>query len=680
MKLVIAEKSSVGAEIASVLGAEKNGDGCREGNGYVVSWCVGHLVEPAQPEKYDEKYKRWNVSDLPILPERWRFEVLKNTYKQYKVLKELLNRPDTDEVICATDAGREGECIFRYVYKLAKCQKPVKRLWISSVEHSEIKKGFENLVPDSNYDDLYKAGYARAKADWLVGMNFSRLFSCVHNARLTIGRVQTPTLALIVDREQQIQSFTPQKYYTIVLNCDGFTAESERIDSFSKAKELLTVCSYSDAYITEISKEDKKINPPKLFNLADLQKTANRLFGYTAKQTLDIAQELYEKKLITYPRTDSNYVTSGMVEKIRQLVPIGGDFMSINIFDPNIGAVINDKKVSDHHALLPTINISDAASVSKLLISHSKLLKLICLQLLCAVSSQHTYEQTVLKILCGNIEFTAKGNRVIDTGFKAVQSNGVETITGKPIETKESILPDELAAGLVLEKKCDISDHKTTPPKHFTDASLISAMERAGNEDYEDETAEKKGIGTQATQAGIIEKIIKCGYVERNGKNLVPTDKGMNLIKIVPNEIKSPKMTADWECKLQQIEKGNFSDSDFMRQIERFVSDVVSEYSSGHDETVSFENSVSGIGICPNCGEAVKENSKAFSCCNRECDFVIWKTVSGKTITESTAKFLLENGKTKILKGFKSKKTGKEFSARLKLDADHKLVFDFERK
>ena len=682
MKLVVAEKHSVGTEIAAVLGANSDKKSYMEGNGYIVSWCRGHLVGLCDPESYSDELKSWAVDTLPIIPEKWRFEIQKSSSAQYKVLKELLNRSDVDEVICATDAGREGECIFRYVYKLCKCDKPVMRLWISSVERSEIESGFENLLPDSDYDNLYRAGFARTKADWLVGMNFTRLFSCVYNARLSVGRVQTPTLALIVDRENEINNFVSQKYYTILLNFDEFTAESDRFDNQFIAQEMLSRCNSSSAFIREVNRENKKVNAPKLFNLADLQKTANRLLGYTAQQTLDIAQDLYEKKLITYPRTDSNYANSSMEEKLLKLIPLSISFMHTNIYSPDVTVVINDKKVTDHHAILPTVNIDNGGAVSALLPSHLKLLQLICSQLLCATASPYIYEQTVLKIACGGLDFTAKGNKIVSKGFKEIQNHCTKLVTNKPIEVTENILPDDLTEGMELTKiSCGISEHQTTPPKRFTDATLIAAMERAGNEDYEDETAEKKGIGTQATQAGIIERIIANKYVERKGKNLVPTDKGIKLIQIVPEEVKSPKMTAEWECKLQQIEKGGYSDSKFMNGINAFVSDMVSHYKQVQNEktvTVSFETDNNGIGQCPKCGGTVAENTKAFSCKNRECDFVIWKSISGKKITESLAKSLIQNRKTKMLKGFTSKKTGKEYSARLKLDGDYKVVFEFD--
>ena len=573
-KLVIAEKPSVGAEIASVLGAKENKKNYREGNGYIVTWCIGHLAEFAKPDAYDEKYKNWKIADLPIIPEKIKFEVLPKTKYQYRIICKLLEREDVDEIICATDAGREGECIFRYVYMLSGCRKPVKRLWVSSVEHSEIEKGFDNLKPDSEYNDLFIAGFSRAKADWLFGINFSRLFSCLYNEKITIGRVQTPTLNILVQREEEIRTFQPKKFYNIVMTFDGMTADSERYDDYYDALKQLAVCNRSPAYIKKADRQHKEVRPPKLFNLANLQKTANHLLGYTAKQTLDIAQALYEKGLITYPRTDSNYVGLSMRKKIVQLVPLSVHLMGMDMSLFNADNVVNDNKVSDHHAILPTDEISSREKTAKLLPSQMNLLRIICSRLLSAVSSSHTYEQTDLTISCGEIDFTARGNKVISTGFKTVQNDCIEMITGTPVKEEENILPDILAEGLVLEKTCEVQEHTTIAPKHYTDASLISAMENAGSDD------EHKGIGTQATQAGIIEKIIRNGYAERMGKNIVPTDKGIALINSIPEKIKSANMTAEWENKLKQIENGEYSAEAYMSGIEMFITDTVNEYKS----------------------------------------------------------------------------------------------------
>ena len=685
MKLVIAEKPSVGANIASVLGANIKKQGYLVGNGYIVSWCVGHLIELAEPEAYGEEYKikPWITDCLPIIPEKWKFGVIKETSSQYKNLKSLMNDPCVDEVICATDAGREGECIFRYVYKLCRCSKPVKRLWISSVEKNDIINGFNDLKDDSDYDRLYQSGYARSKADWLVGMNGTRLFSAMYNNFLSVGRVQTPTLKIIVDRENEINNFKSEKYYTVLLNCGEFTAESARIPDLPTAKKILQNVNTSTAFIKSIKKESKKVSPPKLFNIADLQKTANRLFGYTAKQTLDYAQSLYEKKLITYPRTDSNYVNSSMKDKIIQLTAAASGIMSAEIsFTPDADRVINDKKVTDHHALLPTLSVSDA-DIEAIPDSEMKILRLICSQLIYAVSPEHIYESTAITVSCADTDFTALGKKISQMGWKEFQLKFVSLLTGKEMSVKETIFTDNIVEGLVIENHTEkIADHQTTPPKRYTDSSLISAMERAGNEDYEDENVEKKGIGTQATQAGIIETIIKRGYVERSGKNLCPTQKGISLIEAVPEEIKSPKTTAIWESKLQLIEKGEYSPDDFMNEINEFVKSLVDTYSKEDNinKDLSFRAERKVIGKCPKCGKNVVEYPKSYGCESGKdgCGFVIWKKISGKTIPESAARSLLDYGKSAKLKGFKKKDGSGTFSAYLMLDKEFKVAFKFK--
>ena len=685
MKLVIAEKPSVGTNIASVLGANIKKQGYLVGNGYIVSWCVGHLIELAEPEAYGEDYKikPWITDCLPIIPEKWKFGVIKETSSQYKNLKSLMNDPCVDEIICATDAGREGECIFRYVYKLCRCSKPVKRLWISSVEKNDIINGFNDLKDDSDYDRLFQSGYARSKADWLVGMNGTRLFSAMYNNFLSVGRVQTPTLKIIVDRENKINNFKSEKYYTVLLNCGEFTAESARIPDLPTAKKILQNVNTSTAFIKSIKKESKKVSPPKLFNIADLQKTAYRLFGYTAKQTLDYAQSLYEKKLITYPRTDSNYVNSNMKDKIIQLTAAASEIMSAEIsFTPDTDRVINDEKVTDHHALLPTLSAADAESET-VPDSEMKILRLICSQLIYAVSPEHIYESTAITVSCADTDFTALGKKISQMGWKEFQLKFVSLLTGKEMSVKETIFTDNIVEGLVIENHSEkIADHQTTPPKRYTDSSLISAMERAGNEDYEDENVEKKGIGTQATQAGIIETIIKRGYVERSGKNLCPTQKGISLIEAVPEEIKSPKTTAIWESKLQLIEKGEYSPDDFMNEINEFVKSLVDTYSKEDNinKDLSFRAERKVIGKCPKCGKNVVEYPKSYGCESGKdgCGFVIWKKISGKTIPESAARSLLDYGKSAKLKGFKKKDGSGTFSAYLMLDKDFKVAFKFK--
>lgn len=638
-KLVIAEKPSVARSIANVLCAAEKKKGYIQGNGYIVSWCVGHLIALAEPEQYDEKYARkpWTADTLPILPAKWKFSVIKETKDQYGVLKSLMQNEFVDEIICATDAGREGECIFRYVYKLAGCSKPVKRLWISSVEETDIRQGFENLRDDSEYDNLYSSGFARAKADWLVGMNGTRLFSAASGTFLSVGRVQTPTLAMIVNRENEISNFKQQKYYTVELDCGEFTVCSEKIADISSAQRIQMNTNGSEAFIKSIAKENKKIKPPELFDLTALQKTANTLLGYTAQQTLNYAQSLYEKSLITYPRTDSRYVNESMKDKLSQLVSGSFSMLGIeadNSFIPNTDAVINDKKVSDHHALLPTPSAFNKEKTDVVPDAELKLLKLICSQLIYAVSPVHIYEATSVTVICADTDFTAQGKKITDIGWKRYQTKVLPEITGKEVTVKDKIFPD-IAEGLVFENvKSKISEHLTSPPKHFTENTLLAAMERAGNEDYEDKTAEKKGIGSPATRAGIIETLIKRGYVQRTGKNLVSTAKGISLVNAVPEEIKSAKLTAEWEEKLQAIEKGNMSSGEFMNGIAGFVCGLVQKYSNAD---ISIERKV--LGKCPKCGKEIKKGKFGFYCTGK-CGMNVAK-VYGKELTEAQLTKLL---------------------------------------
>lgn len=679
MKLVIAEKPSVARNIANVLGAAEKKKGYIQGNGYIVSWCVGHLIALAEPEQYDEKYayKPWSVDTLPILPAKWKFSVIKETKEQYGVLKSLMQNESVDEIICATDAGREGECIFRYVYKLAGCCKPVKRLWISSVEETDIRQGFENLRDDSEYDNLYSSGFARAKADWLVGINGTRLFSAVSGTFLSVGRVQTPTLAMIVRRENEIGNFKQQKYYTVELDCGAFSVCSEKISELSAAQKIQTDTNENTAFIKGITKQDKKINSPELFDLTALQKIANTLLGYTAQQTLNYAQSLYEKSLITYPRTDSRYVNASMKNKLSQLVSGSFSMLGIeadNSFIPNTDAVIDDDKVSDHHALLPTPTSFNKDKTDIVPDAEMKLLKLICAQLIYSVSPVHTYQATSVIISCSDTDFTAQGKKITDMGWKQYQIQVLPEITGKEVVVKDRIFPD-ITEGLAFENvKSEISEHLTSPPKHFTESSLLAAMERAGNEDYEDKSAEKKGIGSPATRAGIIETLIKRGYVQRTGKNLVPTAKGISLVNAVPEEIKSAKLTAEWEEKLQLIEKGNMSSGEFMNGIAGFVCELVNKYSN---TDIPIERKV--LGKCPKCGKNVVEYPKMYGCEDgKKCGFVIWKKVSGKTLPEGAVLSLLEHGYTAKLKGFKKKDGSGKFDAALVMNNDYTLSFKFK--
>lgn len=678
-KLVVAEKPSVARSIAKVLGAEEKKKGYQQGNGYIVSWCVGHLIKLSDPEAYDEIYaqKPWTVETLPVLPQKWKFDVIAQTKDQYDVVKSLMQSDMVDEIICATDAGREGECIFRYVYNLARCKKPVKRLWISSVEETDIREGFKNLKSDSEYDNLYYSGLARAKADWLVGINGTRLFSAVSDMFLSVGRVQTPTLAMIVEREREIENFQKSKYYTIELDCGSFTASSEKISDLQSAENIRTMTDGNDAFIKSIVSEDKKVNPPQLYDLTSLQKTANNLLGYTAQQTLNYAQCLYEKSLITYPRTDSRYVNSSMREKLTALVKSSFQYLGINYdenFIPNIEAVIDDSKVSDHHALLPTISAFDKSKTETVPEAELKLLRLICAQLIYAVSSAHCYEATSVTVSCADIDFTAQGKRIVQNGWKKYQMLIQPEITGKEVKSTERIIP-EIAEGLVFEAvKSSLNEHYTSPPKRFTESTLLAAMERAGNDSYEDSEAEKKGIGSPATRAGIIETIIKRGYVQRSGRTLAPTTKGITLINSVPEDIKSPKLTAQWEQKLTLIEKGQLSTNVFMNDIVLFVYEIIRKYANS---VIKIERET--FGICPKCGKNVIELPKFYGCeSGKSCGFMIWKTVSGKKLPEGAVRSLLEHGQTAKLKGFKKKDGSGKFDAALVMNDDYTLSFKFK--
>ena len=689
MQLIIAEKPSVAQSIAKVLGASNREDGYISGDKYLISWCVGHLVGLSSPEMYDEKYKSWNFETLPIIPEKWLFSINASTKTQFFKLKELISRSDVDELICATDAGREGECIFRFVYNKLGCKKPFKRLWVSSLEESAIKEGFRNLKPGNNYDNLFSAGLARAKADWLVGMNATRLFSVRYNSKLNIGRVQTPTLAMIVQRDYDIKHFIKQKYYTVEIDCGAFKASTERIDDETDAKAIAEKCSGRNASVIEVTKEIKTVNPPKLYDLTTLQREANRQYGYTAQQTLDYTQSLYEKKLCTYPRTDSQYITDDMADTALRRVSLVCEHIEcckgLSVPEPDIQRIVNNSKVSDHHALLPTDEIA-TADIAALPEGERSILFLISAKLVCAVASSHKYEAVKVKLNCENTAFSASGRTVITDGWKQLEASIKNRLKGnddnEDKEEQEKSLP-ELSQGQVFERvSADISEHFTTPPKPFTEDTLLKAMETAGNKDYdEDSDVEKKGLGTPATRASIIEGLVKRGYLERKKKQLNATEKGINLIDVVPDEVKSAKMTADWESELQNIEKGNSSASDFMQNIERFTSDICTRYCSIAENKAFRRTEKEPIGTCPKCGKEVLETAKAYSCCGGKdgCGFIIWKTIAGKNISAAQAKKLVIKKKSDLIKGFKSK-TGKVFDAYLVLKNDFSVGFEFQNK
>lgn len=682
MKLVLAEKPSVAQSIAKVIGAASRKDGYLEGNGYIVSWCVGHLVELAEPETYDEKYKKWTYDDLPIMPSKWKYEVSSVTRKQFGVLKNLMKREDVDCLVCATDAGREGELIFRLVYHQCHCTKPFERLWISSMEDRAIKDGFENLKPSSAYDRLYEAALCRERADWLVGINATRLFSCLYKQSLNVGRVMTPTLAMTVQREAAISAFKEESFYTVEVGCEGFTAISERYQEKEEAEADRKKCEANGTIeVIKVQTKEKSEKAPALYDLTSLQRDSNRLLGYTAKQTLDYAQSLYEKKLITYPRTDSRFITEDMENGLSELLETTQKFINKELVEVETKQIINNKKVTDHHAILPTKEIA-GTNVSELPSGELAILNLICQRLLVSVSKPHIFEETTVELACGSLPFKAKGKTVLSKGWKVLN----------PKEEKEKNQIPKLCDGDVLNiQKVEVKEGKTSPPKHFTEDTLLSAMENASADEMPKEV-ERKGIGTPATRAGIIEKLVQKGYIKRVGdkktKNLIPTDVGVALVTVMPEQIQSPTMTAEWEEKLIGIEKGETEGEAFMEDIQTMVRNLVGTYEVVKGAEVIMPNKNHVVGRCPHCGSEVIERQKGWFCDNKQCRFVLWKdnaffTYIGKKINPHIVDQLLRDGKAR-LKDCKSKKTGKSYNADVLLsteaDGRAKFSLSFEQK
>ena len=667
-QLVIAEKPSVARSIAAVIGAAEKQNGYWQGGGYLVSWCIGHLVSFAEAGQYDEKYCKWRYEDLPILPQPWQFVVPDEKKQQFEVLRALLNRPDVDSVTAATDAGREGELIFRFVYQMAGCTKPVKRLWISSMEDAAIREGFANLRPDSDYDALYQSALCRAKADWLVGINATRLFSVLYHKTLTVGRVQTPTLKMLVDRDAKILRFQKEKYYTVGIQSGSLKADSGRISDAETANSLKEKCTGTTPVCTSVKREKKTEQPPKPYNLTTLQREANRLFGFTAKQTLDYAQQLYEKRLLTYPRTDSQYLTEDMGQTAQHLV---SDLLELLPFaqeldlTPEVGRILNSKKVSDHHAILPTAEFVKQGFTG-LAESECKLMNLVCSKLLCAVAAPHEYETVTAVFSCAGNKFTTKGKTVFVPGWKEIDQRFRSTLK---VDTEEEVLNtlSELAEGQSFSVTANVSEHFTSPPKAYTEDTLLLAMERAGAEDMP-EDAERKGLGTPATRAATLEKLVQMGFVQRKGKQLVPTKDGINLAVVLPESLTSPALTAEWENRLTEIAKGNADADEFMAEIEAQVRQLVKTYSCiSADKQNLFQSERVIIGKCPRCGENVYEGKKNFYCGNRGCQFVMWKNdrffeQRKKAFTPKIAAALLKNGKAKV-KDLYSEKTGKTYDA-----------------
>jgi len=687
VQLVIAEKPSVARSIAAVIGATERQNGYWQGGGYLVSWCIGHLVSFAEAGQYDEKYCKWRYEDLPILPQPWQFIVPDEKKQQFETVRALLNCPDVDSVTAATDAGREGELIFRFVYQMAGCTKPVKRLWVSSMEDAAIREGFANMRPDSDYDALYQSALCRAKADWLVGINATRLFSVLYHKTLTVGRVQTPTLKMLVDRDAKILRFQKEKYYTVGIQSGSLKADSRRIASADEANTLRNACAGNGAICTSIQREKKTEQPPKLYDLTTLQREANRLFGFTAKQTLDYAQQLYEKKLLTYPRTDSQYLTEGMGQTVQHLVSglLGLlPFVQGLALTADVSRVLNSKKVSDHHAIIPTAEFTKQGFIG-LAESECKLMNLVCSKLLCAVAAPHEYETVTAVFSCAGNEFTAKGKTVLVPGWKEIDQRFRSTLKADTEEEVLNALP-ELVEGQSFSMTADVSEHFTSPPKAYTEDTLLSAMERAGTEDMP-ENSERKGLGTPATRAAILEKLVQMGFVQRKGKQLIPTKDGINLAVVLPESLTSPALTAEWENRLTEIAKGNADPDEFMAEIEAQVRQLVKTYSCiSADKQNLFQSERVVIGKCPRCGENIYEGKKNFYCGNRGCQFVMWKNdrffeQRKKAFTPKIAAALLKNGKAKI-KGLYSEKTGKTYDATVLLaDTGGKYVnYRVERK
>ena len=679
MKLVICEKPSVGAAVAAALGVREKKDGYIEGNGYVISWCIGHLVGLAEAAAYGEQYKKWSYDSLPILPQEWQYAVASDKEKQFKILKDLMRRADISEVVNACDAGREGELIFRFVYDVAGCKKPMRRLWISSMEESAIKAGFASLKDGKEYDPLYSSALCRAKADWIIGINMTRLFSCLYGKTLNVGRVQTPTLKMLVDRDTAITTFKKEKYYNVRLSLSGVEAASAKIHAAEEAGNLKAACETAQAVCISVTREKKTVAPPKLFDLTSLQREANRIYGYTAKQTLDLAQALYEKKLLTYPRTDSSYLTDDMGDTAAGITALLGGtfpFMQGAAFTPEISRLLDSKKVSDHHTIIPTMEVAKA-DLAALPESERNILTIAGARLLMACAAPHIIEAVTAVFSCAGQEFTAKGKTVLAEGCKGLERRFMATLK-KKADTEDdeenalSLDVPPFTEGQTFDNpQAAVTEHFTTPPKPHNEASLLSAMERAGNEET-DPDAERRGLGTPATRSAIIEKLVKGGFVERKGKQLIPTKSGIELVCVLPEVLTSPQLTADWENNLTQIAKGNADPDSFMTGIETMTRELVSTYPFLSDkEKERFKEEKPVIGKCPRCGADIYEGRKNYYCANRDCAFTMWKNdrffeERKVTFSPKIAAALLKDGKAKVKKLY-SPKTGKTYDGTILL-------------
>lgn len=680
MRLVIAEKPSVAQSIAVVLNAKKRHDGYLEGGGYLVSWCFGHLAELADAAAYNADYAKWTMKDLPIVPMNYRFTIREDKRKQFDILRGLLRREDVSEVVNACDAGREGELIFRTVYCLAGCSKPILRLWISSMEDDAIHAGFKQLQSGRNYDGLHQSALCRAKADWLVGINATRYFSLTYGRTLNIGRVMSPTLALLVQREADISAFVPESFYTVQLDC-GFIAATDRMKDRKTADGIANACKGKTAIVKSVERKEKAEKAPALYDLTALQRDANRILGYTAQQTLDYLQSLYEKKLCTYPRTDSRFLTEDMEDSISGLVPSAAAVCGVaSPTTIHAKQVCNNKKVTDHHAIVPTVSAGKTDLMS-LPLGEREVLKLAAKGLLRAISEAHRYAETVITVECAGHSFTAKGKTVLVPGWKSYEQEQMEAA---------STLPDVAEHQPISVSDAAVKTGKTTPPKHFTEDTLLSAMESAGKEDMPDD-AERKGIGTPATRSGIIEKLVSSGFVERKKSkkvvNLLPTSTGTALITVLPEQLQSPQLTAEWEHRLKEIERGEIVPDSFMDGITAMLGELMQTYKPILGAEVLFPSEHEIVGKCPRCKADVTETPKGFFCENRACSFALWKnskffTAKKKTLTKTLAATLLKDGRAP-LKACYSEKTKKTYDAVAVLEDDGTKTayrLEFERR
>lgn len=691
--LVIAEKPSVAQSYAKNLSAYKREDGYLEGESCIVSWCLGHLAEYAQPEEYDPKYEKWQFDDLPILPEAWKLKVSKDKKKQFEVIKTLMNRSDVEYLVNGCDAGREGELIFQRVYVLAGCRKPVKRLWISSMEDAAIQKGFQTMKNEEEYKNLCMAAVCRAQADWLIGMNGTRAYTTRYFKRLVVGRVQTPTLAMLAERQERIEHFQKEAFYKVALTDGKLTVVSENIANEEAAELLAALCNGSTAVVTQMKKERKKSFPPKLYDLTSLQREANRYFGYTAKRTLDMLQELYEEKLVTYPRTDSQFVTEDMKDSVEELVekmPVLLSFVDYGQLGHGIKRVINNAKVSDHHAILPTKEVVEKG-IADLPADKKNLMMLICQQLVQATGEEYLYEQTDITVKCQEHDFKARGKIPVQMGFKEVEKAFKQLcVKAEPVEEKEkeTSIPAGYEEGMRLfPVKAEKTTHYTSPPKPFNEDTLLAAMETAGNKEFDSET-EKKGLGTPATRASIIEKLVSSGYAQRKGKQILPSTEGKELVKVMPEYLKSAVMTAEWENQLLMMEKGQITDTQFMGEITSLVRKILEVCREiPEEERRRFQTAREVIGKCPVCGCDVFEGKQNFYCSNRQCDFALWKEnrflgSMEKNLDKKMARELLDKACTHV-KGLYSKKKDMKFDADLLLtleDGKPRFHLEFPKK